>query len=109
MHPSQWIKKSRLSFQEKLNFLPEYKSPCFLRSGRVMCLPYFMLLGVAKCGTTDLHNKLLLHPQIEAARVKETHWYNRGRLGKSNVMIKMIKKKFHALIFTTNICHFSVR
>ncbi|XP_046544997.1 carbohydrate sulfotransferase 15-like, partial [Haliotis rubra] len=56
---------------KKFEFLQDYKNPCFhqrLRNGfnDVLCLPYFHLLGVDKCGTTDLFARILAHPEIDA-------------------------------------------
>lgn len=28
------------------------------------CIPYYHILGVSKCGTTDLYNRLARHPDI---------------------------------------------
>ena len=45
----------------KLPWLPEVKNPCYRDSeGRVRCLPYLSIIGVSKCGTTDLYKKLML-------------------------------------------------
>ena len=49
---------------------------------RLRCLPYFYLAGVTKCGTSDLFDKLLLHPYVKASLVgKEAQWWNRRALG----------------------------
>lgn len=67
-----------------LNFLPEYKNPCFLDDkNSTHCLPYVFLLGMPKCGTTDLYKKLRQHPDMGSIR-KEPHWLTRSsRRGKN--------------------------
>lgn len=34
------------------------------RDGQLKCLPYFQILGVSKCGTTDLYHRLTEHPDM---------------------------------------------
>lgn len=34
------------------------------QNGMFKCLPYFQILGVSKCGTTDLYNRLTEHPDM---------------------------------------------
>ncbi|XP_071854137.1 carbohydrate sulfotransferase 15-like isoform X2 [Apostichopus japonicus] len=62
-----------------ITFLPEYKNPCYLRdnSTDLICLPYALLLGLPKCGTTDLYRKMLSHPDIISIR-KEVQWLARA-------------------------------
>ena len=45
------------------------------------CLPYFMIVGQPKCGTTDLYVKLFTHPDILKPREKEPHWWAKRRFG----------------------------
>ncbi|XP_071113588.1 carbohydrate sulfotransferase 15-like [Haliotis cracherodii] len=73
----------------RLSFLKEYKNPCFherTRNGRmnVLCLPYFHLLGVDKCGTTDLFDRILAHPEVAAhdgVSGKEMFYWSMHRYG----------------------------
>jgi hypothetical protein len=70
--------------QEPPRFLPQYRNPCYVRgAGALRCAPHFMLIGVQKCGTTDLYDKMMIHPNISRARTKEPFWWNRGRFRKS--------------------------
>ncbi|KAM4591487.1 carbohydrate sulfotransferase 15-like isoform 2-T2 [Odontesthes bonariensis] len=46
---------------------------------RLRCLPYFYIIGQPKCGTTDLFNRLLLHPDVKFNTIKEPHWWTRKR------------------------------
>lgn len=70
-------------------YLPDFKNPCWYEktSGALLrkrCLPYFYLIGVDKCGTTDLFTRMLHHPQIlrtNAVNSKETHWWSWRRFG----------------------------
>nr|XP_057918696.1 carbohydrate sulfotransferase 15-like [Doryrhamphus excisus]XP_057918697.1 carbohydrate sulfotransferase 15-like [Doryrhamphus excisus]XP_057918698.1 carbohydrate sulfotransferase 15-like [Doryrhamphus excisus]XP_057918699.1 carbohydrate sulfotransferase 15-like [Doryrhamphus excisus]XP_057918700.1 carbohydrate sulfotransferase 15-like [Doryrhamphus excisus]XP_057918701.1 carbohydrate sulfotransferase 15-like [Doryrhamphus excisus]XP_057918702.1 carbohydrate sulfotransferase 15-like [Doryr len=48
---------------------------------RIRCLPYFYIIGQPKCGTTDLYNRLRLHPDVKFTPFKEPHWWTRKRFG----------------------------
>ncbi|XP_043087025.1 carbohydrate sulfotransferase 15 isoform X2 [Puntigrus tetrazona] len=48
---------------------------------RLRCLPYFYIIGQPKCGTTDLYERLRLHPDVRLTPPKEPHWWTRKRLG----------------------------
>uniref|UniRef100_A0A8C5R112 Sulfotransferase n=1 Tax=Leptobrachium leishanense TaxID=445787 RepID=A0A8C5R112_9ANUR len=55
-----------------------------LRGGdriRLRCLPYFYIIGQPKCGTTDLYDRLRLHPMVRFSAFKEPHWWTRKRFG----------------------------
>ncbi|KAJ8045876.1 Carbohydrate sulfotransferase 15 [Holothuria leucospilota] len=65
--------------------LPNHKNPCWydnLSGKTLLCVPYFFLLGVTKCGTSDVWEKLSFHPQIVRQVDKESHWWTQGRYGK---------------------------
>ncbi|XP_050392574.1 carbohydrate sulfotransferase 15 isoform X1 [Patella vulgata] len=73
---------------QRPKYLPNYKNPCWEwtegNSTRVRCLPYFHLVGVDKCGTTDLWGRIRQHPQIlpnAGIGGKETHWWSWRRFG----------------------------
>ncbi|ESP03823.1 hypothetical protein LOTGIDRAFT_156422 [Lottia gigantea] len=73
---------------EKPKYLPGYKNPCWKakigNSTKVRCLPYFHLLGVDKCGTTDLWARMKHHPELlpnGGIGGKETHWWSWRRFG----------------------------
>ena len=42
------------------------------------CLPYAYVLGMPKCGTSDLFERLARHPQVAAPEKKEIRWFTRG-------------------------------
>ncbi|XP_067225954.1 carbohydrate sulfotransferase 15-like isoform X2 [Chanodichthys erythropterus] len=48
---------------------------------RLRCLPYFYIIGQPKCGTTDLYERLRLHPDVHLTLPKEPHWWSRKRFG----------------------------
>ncbi|XP_072021374.1 carbohydrate sulfotransferase 15-like [Amphiura filiformis] len=63
-------------------FLTDYKNPCFRQDdGSLRCLPYFIEIGAAKCGTTDLYYHLTRHPQVVRG-YKEPHFWT--HMGKSD-------------------------
>ena len=39
------------------------------------CLPYFLIIGCRKCGTTSLYHHLITHSQIIESQRKEIHWF----------------------------------
>lgn len=43
-----------------------------------MSMPTFLVLGVAKAGTTSLYHYLKQHPQIYMSPVKEPHFFAHG-------------------------------
>ncbi|KAJ8360178.1 hypothetical protein SKAU_G00167030 [Synaphobranchus kaupii] len=57
---------------------------------RMRCLPYFYIIGQPKCGTTDLYDRLKLHPDVRFTTMKEPHWWTRKRFG-----IVRISEGFH--------------
>ncbi|XP_070834109.1 carbohydrate sulfotransferase 15-like [Chaetodon trifascialis] len=48
---------------------------------RLRCLPYFYIVGLPKCGTTDLYSRLRQHPEVQYSIIKESQWWNRRRFG----------------------------
>ena len=84
-------KEVRDRFQRVFEELPPagfdnaLKNPCWLSSKhdassseRLVCLPYAYLLGMPKCGTSDLFERLKHHPQVRMPRRKEVRWFTRG-------------------------------
>jgi hypothetical protein len=41
----------------------------------MFCLPYFHIIGVSKCGTTDLFRRLLFHPHVAPTHNKGPHFW----------------------------------
>eukprot|EP00057_Strongylocentrotus_purpuratus_P012392 XP_011666866.1 PREDICTED: carbohydrate sulfotransferase 15 isoform X2 [Strongylocentrotus purpuratus] len=71
----------RITAKVPNTFLPEFKNPCWLDAkDELNCLPYFYLIGMSKCGTTDLWKKLTSHPDIVDVP-KEPHWWGPRRTG----------------------------
>ena len=65
----------RLSAQLEDKFFDE------LKPKRLRCLPYFLIIGQPKCGTTDLFWKIAKHSDILTPPIKELHWWSRNRQG----------------------------
>lgn len=59
------------------NHLYHYKDKHY----RLRCLPHFYIIGQPKCGTTDLYDRLRLHPDVRFSAIKEPHWWTRKRFG----------------------------
>nr|XP_054755306.1 carbohydrate sulfotransferase 15-like [Lytechinus pictus] len=81
--PKDLFKLGKPGFFENLpnEFLPGYKGPCFMikKGDRevLRCLPHFYVIGVTKCGTTEMWAKLRLHPQVSVSGVvKESDWWS---------------------------------
>ena len=54
-------------FQVPIKFLPEFKSPCWFNAERQLrCLPYFLLIGAPKAGTSDVYTMLQAHPDFRS-------------------------------------------
>eukprot|EP00002_Diphylleia_rotans_P006216 TRINITY_DN1557_c0_g1_i3.p1 TRINITY_DN1557_c0_g1~~TRINITY_DN1557_c0_g1_i3.p1 ORF type:complete len:594 (-),score=75.92 TRINITY_DN1557_c0_g1_i3:1057-2838(-) len=57
-----------------------FKNPCFYIKGERKCVPYFIIIGWPKSGTSSIYYYLTQHPYVLAAEVKETdyfeHWIN---------------------------------
>ncbi|XP_072019372.1 carbohydrate sulfotransferase 15-like [Amphiura filiformis] len=62
-------------------FLDGFRSPCWRVKSKLTCLPSFMLTGVGKCGTTDVWDKIVAHPDIVVTG-KEPRWWSRFRVGR---------------------------
>ncbi|XP_058487824.1 carbohydrate sulfotransferase 15-like isoform X2 [Solea solea] len=41
------------------------------------CLPYVYIIGQPKCGTTDLFNRLQMHPEANYNHIKEPKWWTK--------------------------------
>lgn len=64
-----------------------YKNPCWadrISSHQLQCLPYAYILGMPKCGTTDLWARLHSHPEVARADRKEIRWFTRGEFSSSD-------------------------
>jgi hypothetical protein len=74
--PSPWHNHLAGLSPDVFELLPErynaeHKNSCWGGLGPdLSCLPYFNIIGVSKCGTTDLYHRLTLHKQILAATNK---------------------------------------
>ncbi|XP_041377424.1 carbohydrate sulfotransferase 15-like [Gigantopelta aegis] len=74
---SRWI-----TYEEPINFLPNFRNPCWQHRKNktaIRCLPYFYLAGFPKCGTTDLYERIFLHPGTAAGTIKENYWMIKAR------------------------------
>ena len=47
-----------------LPFTLAARNPCWFENKKLRCIPYYHILGVSKCGTTDIYNRLVKHPHI---------------------------------------------
>ena len=71
-------------------YLPDYKSFCWYDSqDGFQCLASVYLAGMPKCGTTDLFQKLMWHPELttqshhsNGGPEKETFYWTRRRVGR---------------------------
>lgn len=68
-------------------FEKEFKNPCWYNNvdGSLECLPHTYLLGFPKCGSSDLFERLKLHPSIRMPHRKEVRWFTRGEFTTSNL------------------------
>eukprot|EP00050_Salpingoeca_kvevrii_P008714 m.304672 g.304672 ORF g.304672 m.304672 type:complete len:408 (-) comp17176_c0_seq1:118-1341(-) len=73
-------------------FDPRLRNPCWREGNTYHCLPRFFLTGVAKCGTTDLHDRIMMHPSVVPPAFKEPHWWTRPKGGLATYL-----KYFHSV------------
>jgi hypothetical protein len=68
--PSPWHDGLAALSPDVFKLLPQqyntiHANPCWGGSGpQLACLPYFNIIGVSKCGTTDLYHRLSLYKQV---------------------------------------------
>lgn len=69
--------------QAPFNYSALHKNPCWTAvNGNLKCLPYFQVIGMDKCGTTDLFARISRHPDVVPnAKDKETMWWSWERYG----------------------------
>ncbi|XP_071508356.1 carbohydrate sulfotransferase 15-like [Diadema antillarum] len=86
-----------------LEFSKHTKSPCWYvnvttgAAPELRCLPYFYLMGMPKCGTTDLFSKIIRHPSV-VRTLKEPHWWTRERVGRSPLGGKLKRVPYDAYL-----------
>ncbi|KAL6759191.1 hypothetical protein V8C86DRAFT_1350553 [Haematococcus lacustris] len=57
-------------------FNASFKNPCWYNGTELRCIPYYHILGVSKCGTTDMYHRLAKHPQMFESLNKGPHWWD---------------------------------
>ncbi|XP_067664491.1 carbohydrate sulfotransferase 15-like isoform X2 [Haliotis asinina] len=95
---------------DRPKYLKQLKNPCWFEKSKLRCLPYFHILGCAKCATTDLSTRITLHPDIinpDAPFDKEALWwtwrkygyvgYSRARIRKFRQYVKYFDPLAHKL------------
>uniref|UniRef100_H3DQ19 Sulfotransferase n=1 Tax=Tetraodon nigroviridis TaxID=99883 RepID=H3DQ19_TETNG len=78
---AHYSKRFRTVFQQLRNTFQEHLIHRDGKAYRMRCLPYFYIIGQPKCGTTDLYDRLRLHPDVKFTTFKEPHWWTRKRFG----------------------------
>ncbi|XP_046381809.2 carbohydrate sulfotransferase 15-like [Haliotis rufescens] len=75
-NPCWWENHPGETTCDKLRLMNKaLKLPGTQENGPVLrCLPYFYLIGQAKCGTTDLFTRITQHPSILSPMTKEPFW-----------------------------------
>ncbi|KAG9346069.1 hypothetical protein JZ751_007886, partial [Albula glossodonta] len=79
---ARYSKRYRTAFDHLRNAFREHLYHRGSKYYRLRCLPYFYIIGQPKCGTTDLYDRLRLHPDVRFTTCKEPHWWTRKRFGK---------------------------
>lgn len=79
-----WTKVVNMSnITPQVNFTTLTKNPCFFvkvtRNNyteiQLKCIPYFLVIGFPKCGTTFLHSLIKGHPDVLKYSPKEIHYW----------------------------------
>ncbi|XP_075999751.1 carbohydrate sulfotransferase 15 [Genypterus blacodes] len=78
---AHYSRRFRTVFEYLRNAFREHLSHRNGKLYRLRCLPFFYIIGQPKCGTTDLYDRLRLHPDVRFATFKEPHWWTRKRFG----------------------------
>ncbi|KAM3591648.1 uncharacterized protein V6R79_005210 [Siganus canaliculatus] len=78
---ARYSRRFRTVFQHLRNVFREHLFHHDGKFYRMRCLPYFYIIGQPKCGTTDLYDRLRLHPDVKFTTFKEPHWWTRKRFG----------------------------
>lgn len=72
--------------EPRLEFDPNFKNPCWMKNNVLHCLPYMLLIGVKKCGTTYLISNIQKHPDFARPGFNEAHWFAHKRFnGKTGI------------------------
>ncbi|KAI4890553.1 hypothetical protein NFI96_029507 [Prochilodus magdalenae] len=82
---SLYSRQSRATFQYLRSSFRKHLLLRDRRFYRIRCLPYFYIIGQPKCGTTDLYDRLRLHPDVRVTALKEPHWWTRKRAGEDGL------------------------
>jgi len=61
---------------------------------RINKLPSFLIIGMAKCGTTSLYNMLIQHPKIQPAKRKELYFFEKDDIYEKG--INFYRKQFNS-------------
>ncbi|XP_036393085.1 carbohydrate sulfotransferase 15-like [Megalops cyprinoides] len=78
---ARYSKRFRTAFDHLRNAFREHLHRRGNKYYRMRCLPFFYIIGQPKCGTTDLYDRLRLHPDVRFTTFKEPHWWTRKRFG----------------------------
>ncbi|KAH3730987.1 hypothetical protein DPMN_056990, partial [Dreissena polymorpha] len=70
----------------QIKFDPKFKNPCWHDKKKLVCLPYMFIIGVKKCGTSDLFFRTAMHPDFAHPGFKEAQWFARRRFTKDKSM-----------------------
>ncbi|KAL3846986.1 hypothetical protein ACJMK2_017926 [Sinanodonta woodiana] len=78
------LESKNLLKEGPFQLLPNFKNPCFYGNTSrltksLRCLPYFLIAGFPKCGSTDLWKRLTYHPEIVALHPKESSFFDGRR------------------------------
>lgn len=88
-------------FDNQPTFHPSFKSPCFeTEQGEFQCLPYGFIIGFPKCATSDLWERLQLHPQVANSNNKETRFLTQGEYANASPEQGWIGKHTRLSTFT---------
>ena len=77
---STFIEQAQRSYNTMLPIIQDR-----LKSGhkwRIRCLPLVYIIGVAKCGTTDIFENLKHHPSVVKGATKEPMFWNFSKWSK---------------------------
>lgn len=71
----------KYGFIGPFSYLRNYKNPCWLSQSatKILCVPYFYLIGAPKAGSTDVFWRIKGHSHVTSGKAKEVRWFDRQR------------------------------
>ncbi|XP_064646229.1 carbohydrate sulfotransferase 15-like [Lineus longissimus] len=78
--PDDIVRSMAFKVKPPLNLDHEWRNFCWNQSihgsNKFLCLPYFYIVGFRKCATSDIFERINVHPELNLPFRKETLWWS---------------------------------